>query len=53
MKEYQIDERRRKVLKTPLGYKTKSERRHYEKQAKRLEHFLNKLFTDIDRRLGH
>ena len=30
--------------------KTKSERRHYKKQAKRLEHFLNKLFKDIDKR---
>ena len=40
-------------LKIPLGYKTKSERRHYEKQAKRLERFLYKLFRDIERRLKH
>ena len=36
-------------METPLGYRTKSERRHYERQAKRMERFLRKLFRVLDR----
>ena len=37
-------------IKAPLDYTTKSERRHYKKQAKRLERLLVWLFKNIDRR---